>query len=326
VEERPRLIFLGSFPSVPENSPRFGNALSTHFSQPGVLEPRTTLFTDASWDYGPDPFLLFFRHDIGLSVGLERGFFQQRLNVRLALHQDILQVSSRQPIVSAIDTPSSYRLPFAEQRIVLDLRDDPGNPTRGAYFRLAVHEAVRLWDPSWNYVRLLPEARGYAPLGLGIVLAARFALGSLHILDAEESLDEASKRLGPQSYRLRGGGAQSNRGFGPGRLGDGLSGGIRRWEGSLELRVPLTKSFSVAVFSDVGDVHEAASFRFRHLNTAVGGGMRYRTILGPIRFDVGARPDALQRVGAKAPDDAFATDLGFVRFNGAVHLTIGESF
>jgi len=158
------------------------------------------------------------------------------------------------------------------------------------------------------------------------VLAARFAVGSLHILDASSDLDVQSQALGPQAYRLRGGGAQSNRGFGPGELGDGILGGIRRWESSLELRVPLTESFSLAAFTDVGDVHAAPSFRFGHLNTAVGGGMRYRTLIGPIRLDVGYRPSALQRTRGAAPDDAPSTDLRFVKFDGAVHLTIGESF
>ena len=73
-------------------------------------------------------------------------------------------------------------------------------------------------------------------------------------------------------------------------------------------------------------VHAGKGFRFSHLNTTVGGGMRYRTVIGPIRLDVGYRPTALQRASGPAPSDAPQTDLGFTRFNGAIHLTIGESF
>ncbi len=326
VEERPRLLFLGAFPSVPSNSPRFGNSIETSFAQPGVIEARTSLVTEARWDYGPDPFQRFHRHDMGAAVGLERDFFRQRLSVRVAVHQDILEVTARQPIIDASLAPSSYRLPFLEQRVALDLRDDAVNPTRGAYFRLSAHGAARLWDPSWNYLRLTQEARGYVPAGLGVVLAARFAVGSLHVLDASHELDAQSQKLGPQTYRLRGGGAQSNRGFPSGELGDGILGGIRRWESSLELRIPLTRNFSVATFTDAGDVHAAPSFRFSHLNTAVGGGLRYRTLIGPLRLDVGVRPDRLQRVHGDAPSGRSTTDLGFVNFKGAIHLTIGESF
>lgn len=326
IEERPRLLMLGPFPTVPGDSPRFGNNLYVTFAQPSVIEARTRLVADARWDYGPDPFLLFFRHDVGVSLGLERGFLRQRLSARIALHQDIFEVPRRQPLYAGEDLPSGYRLPFVEERVSFDLRDDAANPTRGAYLRVSVHEAVRVWEPSWNYIRVLPEARGYVPVGLGMVLAGRAAFGSLHILDASPELDETSKKLGPQAYRLRGGGAQSNRGFGPGQLGDGLLGGIRRWEGTLELRVPLSADFSIAGFSDVGDVHAGPSFRFSHLNTAVGAGLRYRTIVGPIRFDVGVRVPKAQRADGSPAEPAPRMNLGFTKFAGAVHLTIGESF
>ena len=262
--------------------------------------------------------------DFGIATGFDRGFLKQRLQVRLAIHQEIMQVGKRQPIVD--EAPSSYRLPYLEQRVTLDLRDDAANPQKGAYFRVGVHEAVKVWEPSWNYVRVTPEARAYAPLGLGMVLAARFAIGALYIFDASSELDPDARKLGPQSYRLRGGGSTSNRGFGPGELGDGISGGIRRWESSLELRIPLFKDFSVVAFSDLGDVHAGPSFRFSHLNGAIGGGLRYRTIVGPIRFDVGYRPPWYQRADGSLPENQPRTDLGFTKFNGAVHLTIGESF
>jgi translocation and assembly module TamA len=340
IEERPRLLFLGQFPQIPDNSPRFGNLITANFSQPGAIEARTTAFVETSWDHGPDPFMLFFRDNVGLAVGLTRGFFRQRLNLRVAVHQDVLHVDKlsrqyvlKQEIQEATPEelndgsilPKSYLLPFFEQQAVLDLRDDPVYPTKGAYFGFNMQEAVQIFDRSWNYLRMSPDARGYAPLGLGIVLAARFALGSTHIFSASKKLDTESQLLGPSPYRLRGGGANSNRGFNPGRLGAGLDGGIRRWEASLELRVPLAKSFAIVLFSDMGDVNAAPFFRFDNMNTAVGAGLRYRTLIGPLRLDVGVRPNALQ---GHVPADEVPppTNLGFVKFNGAIALTIGEAF
>jgi outer membrane protein assembly factor BamA len=388
IEERPRMLFLSQFPAVPDNSPRFGNLISANFSQPGVIDGRTSLVLETSWDNGPDPFLLFFRNDIGISLGLERGFWRQRINLRVAIHQEIMRVSKRQPIrdqvskelntdwtlqylqngeqnfdvrqqqAQLIDAQSSYVLPFVEQRVTVDLRDDATKPYKGAYLRVLAHEAFRLPDTaSWNYIRLTPEARGYVPLGLGIVLAGRFELGWIKILRASSKLDDGGALLGPQSYRLRGGGATSNRGFAPGRLGDSLNGGTHRWGASLELRVPLSNNFYIVGFSDVGDVNAGANlvrtyngqitnedasppervgydgtpvvqrranggFRFTHLNGTLGGGLRYYTVIGPVRLDVGYRPKWYK---GDAPYGQ-RMDLGFTKFNGAVQLTIGDAF
>jgi outer membrane protein assembly factor BamA len=404
IEDRPRMLFLAPFPKRPENSPRFGNLIAVQFSQPGVFEPRTTLFVEANSDYGPDPFQLFFRNDIGMVIGLERGFWKQRIKIRGAIHQELMFVTDkkrqailkaqrypddtklmdasgrplagelRYPDISAAERnalqfpmcrdiyedktesneeyplcrrtlddvlPSSYRLPFLEQRVTMDLRDDAQNPTKGGYFSLSIHEAVKIEKHSWNYVRLMPDVRGYVPIGLGMVLAARFMLGAIYILDADKELDYQARYNGPQAYRLRGGGAQSNRGFLPGQLGDSRVGGTRQWESSVEWRIPLADSFSIVGFGDIGDVDGCPSdpstvepprdekcktrFRFERLNTSFGGGLRYRTIVGPIRLDVGYRPKNLQRSNG-SPGEEDTLNLGKAKFRGAVHLTIGEAF
>ncbi|HEX6243348.1 MAG TPA: BamA/TamA family outer membrane protein, partial [Polyangiales bacterium] len=390
IEDRPRLIFLEPFPRVPDQL-AFGNLISASFVQPGVIEPRTNLFVETRHDYGPDPFQLFFRNDIGVAIGLERGFWKQQIKLRGAIHQEFMLVSKRQPILrkrypeelileqedSEGNTtgntpaellppghpdapipsectvygrqdppnrdlptcartyeeavPGSYFLPFLEEKITIDLRDDAANPTYGAYFALSVHEALNIEPKSWNYVRVLPDIRGYIPLGLGLVLAARFAVGAIFIFDSDKALDDEQTKLGPQTYRLRGGGANSNRGFLPGQLGDSTLGGIRSWEGSLELRIPLSDNFSIVGFGDVGDVHGSLTskshFRFNNPNTAFGGGLRYRTIVGPIRLDVGYRPPKLQRgPSAGNPPESDESGFGKAKFNGAIHLTIGEAF
>jgi translocation and assembly module TamA len=174
-------------------------------------------------------------------------------------------------------------------------------------------------------LRLTPDARGYVPLGLGIVLAMRFAIGWIQIFKAGSKLDADSKAVGPQNYRLRGGGAQSNRGFAPGTLGAGVEGGTRRWEGSVELRIPITRSFSVALFTDMGNVIRKPVFVFRNLNTAIGGGLRYRTPVGPLRFDVGWRPPSLQVIGGGQGSTETTRTFGRT-FEGAVAITIGEPF
>ncbi len=215
---------------------------------------------------------------------------------------------------------------FLDPYAHLDLRDDPRRPRRGAFFGLATQLAGFLLPSSWDYVRAEPQARFYVPLPLRSVLAMRFALGALFILRADPQLEDFSELLGPEPFRLRGGGANSNRGFVPGDLGDGIEGGRRRWEASVEWRLPLSTDFGIAVFADTGDVSRGTTFRFDHLQLSLGGGLRYQTIVGPLRVDVGYRVPGAQVLGEPDPPARFLLDLGFLRFPGALHITIGEAF
>lgn len=320
IEERPRLIFLRDFPGVPPGGVRLGNLISLKFEQPAAVERRTTLFFENSWDFGPDPFQGYFRHDLQTKVGLSRPFFRQKLQTRAAIAHDIYDITSQ----DFPDDVSSYRLPYLEQQVIIDLRNDRQRPKLGVYAAVVVQEAFRLGSyGSWDYIRVSPDLRGYVPLMWDFVLAARFAIGALFISDRSVDLDESSSRLGPTPYRFRGGGANSNRGFSAGELGAGKTGGIRKYESSLELRVPLGKDFGMVLFGDVGDVSSGERIRFDHTNAAVGLGLRYFTILGAIRLDGGWLVPGLQRIGDSADP---ANDVKVEVLPSAVHLTIGEAF
>jgi outer membrane translocation and assembly module TamA len=326
IEERPRLIFTDDRGFPRTGTPRPGNDLRVEFRQPAFFEPRTTLVTGARWDLGPDPFKAYFRHDITALIGPERYFFDGRLFLGIHVNENIF--IPRDP---EVQTPSPYEVMFLDQIIRLDLRDNPRDPRYGAYFGISVHEAGYFLPASWDYIRLTPEARGYVPLPFGVVLAARFGIGAMFITGVNDpTLDTISQEAGPERYRLRGGGANSNRGYLPGNLGDSELGGLRRWEGNLELRVPITANFGAVAFADVGDVHAGETFRFDFIHLSVGLGLRYRTIVGPLRFDVGYQVPEQQVLGQA---DAFPVhrlksevDFFFVKFPGAVHLTIGEAF
>ncbi|MBX3247895.1 MAG: BamA/TamA family outer membrane protein [Myxococcales bacterium] len=327
LEVRPKLVFqpeTGPFPP-----PRFGIDARLRARQPAFLERRTNLAFDARYDWGPDPFDRYFRHVLDSSIALQRSFFDGRLATSLGPRGNIF-------VVADPDVPfTSYEVAFLDLGIKIDLRDDIRRPTRGVYAALDLHVARFL---SWDYVRVIPDLRGYVPLGR-LVVAARFRLGSMHISRSSDALDPVSARLGPNPYRLRGGGASSHRGFLPGFLGDppeasGVpdnpftynSGGLRRWEGSLELRLPVSQDFGVVAFADMGDVSREARFRFDHIRLAVGAGLRYDTIIGPIRFDVGVRVPGAQVIGGDDPLTGRDVRLLGIPINGAFHFTIGEAF
>jgi len=188
---------------------------------------------------------------------------------------------------------------------------------------------------------------------------------------AEALLDQLHQ-LGPPALHLTGGGASSNRGFLPGLMGDAtqrlvgerrteaevrrgvpprqrvvrISGGTAMWQASVEVRVRLTVSIGLVAFADAGDVirpenvdDEAfVGFRFDRPQLSFGIGLRYRTIVGPLRVDFALRPDQLQEFSENRslPRPCRAdvgqecrprnTLFGIPELPGAVHLTIGESF
>jgi translocation and assembly module TamA len=320
IEERPRLIQLERFPVT--TTPYLGNLISIKFQQPATFERRTNLFAENSWDFGPDPYEGYFRHDITNKLGLERGFWRRRIHISSAIAHDIFEITDSE----VPENVSSYKLPYLEQEFIIDLRNDAQRPKKGLYFSLVLQEALRLGTYGyWDFFRIVPDIRGYVPLMWDFVLAARFSVGGLFIgKETGPDLDEVSKLRGPSPYRLRGGGANSNRGFAAAKLGVGRDGGIRRYEGSVELRIPFGEDVGAVLFGDVGNVSATKSFEWERLHAAVGFGLRYYTILGAIRFDAGWRIPGLQVIGAAADDREKPVKVKVLP--SAAHLTIGEAF
>ena len=337
IEERPRLIFDHSFPSF--QRPNLGNALSIDLRQPAFAEARTALISSTRWDLGPDPFGgRFYRSELTTGIGPERRFFGGKLRAASTLNLQLFRE------IKGIDSGPipSYEVVYFQHVIQLELRDDPREPRQGAYFSVSVIHAGHGLPGDWDYVRVLPDARGYMPLPFGMVLAARALIGVMEVSQSRIPIPASDpggfvdrlRRFGPLRHRLRGGGHNSVRGYRPNTLGDAVivnnrldSGGSRRWEASLELRIPLTSSFGTVLFADAGDVSQEKRFRFNYPQTTFGFGLRYKTIVGPLRLDAGFAPSNLQvfgkdnRIRDGIPQ---ATILGVA--DGTVHFTIGEAF
>jgi len=366
-EERPRLICPNQFPGCDlsgiEQRVPVGNQISLDVRWPAFLEPRTSLVGGITHEYGPAPFLNFFRHELDGRLGLERSFFDGRLYLSGGVRGNLFFPDDDQR-VRIRSLREETRALILEQSIYLDLRDQPRDPREGAYVAVGLQESGFGGVSSWDYVRLTAEARGYIPLPAGIVIALRFGIGAMFVLgsyglDPENVYGLAG--LGPFSQQLNGGGPVSNRGFPAGFMGDVerreiqtrptpdgydlrapvlVSGGVRRWEASLEVRIPITPDLGIAVFADAGDVTRQLQWRFDHPQIAVGGGLRLHTFVGTIRLDVAGRPDVLQVFGqdsrlaecgnadaVNCRPVARVFDLeGWTGFPGAVHITLGEAF
>ena len=236
-------------------------------------------------------------------------------------------------------------LSYVEERFAVDLRDDPIETHKGAYFAVSVQQGFRLGGYGYQYLRFLPEARGFVPLGRRTVLAARARLGGL------VPVAEASPP--PIVARFMGGGPLSMRGYYVGRLSplqrqDGEYvpvGGNGMLDGSVELRYDATRALGLALFLDVGDVSKPDSSGLAWLAAAdptllqyaAGVGLRYRTPIGPLRLDVAVRLPSPFAPASEPPGLAVLTDACAANPTpdypcvhreplAAVHLTLGEAF
>src|SRR5262249_43234538 len=134
----------------------------------------------------------------------------------------------------------------------------------------------------------------------------------------------------PPTERFYAGGAQSQRGFAVRRLSPSVTGivdgdvrtvpfgGAALFDSSIEARFPMfaVRGLPVGgvVFLDGGDVTDLASeLALERLNWAIGAGLRVKTQVGPVSFDVGYR---LNRKGPLDPEPGSSY---------AFHLSLGEA-
>ncbi len=148
-------------------------------------------------------------------------------------------------------------------------------------------EQAGTWLPgTFNYVQVSGEARHYLSVMRRFVLANRLRLGTIEGIGASPEL--------PFSKRYFLGGATSLRGWGRYEVsplsGSGLPiGGLRLFEGSSEVRVPVWGHLGLVGFVDAGNVWTggAPGLSPNGLRWDAGPGLRYLTPVGPVRVDLG---------------------------------------
>jgi translocation and assembly module TamA len=210
-------------------------------------------------------------------------------------------------------------LVYLEQTAVWDRRDNLLEPRHGWYLGLGMQEGGTtrvLADGSTsydllNYIRLLPEGRYFVSFASDrFTIAVRGRLGILSTFHGAASAIPvrffsggndmrgfSARRLSPfivaanpTCYRELA--IDGSKGSNCAGYGDVLPvGGNTLLDGSLELRLNLWESLTVATFMDAGYVSSAplSVEILEQLNVAVGIGLRYRTPVGPIRVDFAVR-------------------------------------
>ncbi|NOZ90260.1 MAG: BamA/TamA family outer membrane protein [Epsilonproteobacteria bacterium] len=188
----------------------------------------------------------------------------------------------------------SYLINSLFYKLVVDERDSTMDAKNGYYTSIYVEKAMTQLASEIDYLKVLVEGRyikEYDPM----VFAFKTRIGWL-------SQDT------PIFKHFFAGGAMSNRGYEYRDLGphydDDPIGGVGLIDSSLEARYYMTDDFSVVSFIDATTISEEVDKYNSHWYRSVGFGVRYLSVIGPLRFDIGFRGD----------------------YNFAIHLGIGQVF
>jgi len=285
----------------------FGTASQLSFvSQLSIKETRGVL----SWE---QPYFFGFLMRTYLNAWLEReerksfGFDQRGTSltgIKQLTDSDVLIGTLRwvRTVLTYLEITESevdrQYYPFSATSLSLsyirDRRNDSFNPDRGYFFSGVAEWAYPLFKAESDYFKTFFKYQHFVPVfsRFNSNLTVRLGLGMGRM---------------PIHERFFGGGSNSFRGEKIDELGpeDPQSGkpvgGKALCLFNFEIRFPLTASLrelSGAVFFDTGNVFAKRSqFDLLDFKSAVGFGLRYRTPLGPLRFDLAWNLNAPERKG-----------------------------
>jgi outer membrane protein insertion porin family len=169
--------------------------------------------------------------------------------------------------------------------LVHDSRDDPLDPTRGLFVVTDVllsHRALGGNSLAKGYV----QAAGYHLLRAGTVVAVsgRLGLGGTFGPDEPVALPTPDRFFAGGDYTMRGFGTDAVR----------PTGGNAVLLSGVEVRHRVVRQLWAAAFAEAGNVYPLVSdLTLSDLRYTAGLGLRYKSLVGPLRFDWGYKLDPL---------------------------------
>jgi outer membrane protein insertion porin family len=287
------LFGTGRSASVREKLTEDGDRTDLSFRTPWLfgfpLKGDATLFREQWQELG------YQRQGAGIATGVLRAFFREPLSdidrLRVGLRYQLEWVR-RYDVDPSLLAGDSARIVEGSQivaritpAVTLDYRDNVIDPLRGSFHTLSVDVAAPYLGSQASFVKSRLETAWYfdwlspAVIAVGARLGLATAYGNTAALPIED--------------RFYAGGASTVRGYAQDKIGPldpaaNPTGGNGLAIGNLEARFPLWQWLSAVAFVDAGAVvPEVGDLTGAAFKTGVGGGLRIKTPVGPIRLDAG---------------------------------------
>ncbi len=226
----------------------------------------------------------FERQEFGGGIGV--GYFVLPIKSR---------VTARYNIQSLLAENSQLTVPVGLEEAIVsslifdikhDMRDNPIMPREGYKLFANLEIATKMIGGSSDFQRLDMAASWHKPLGGG----RYFHIGGSHGVATTFGGQQLDL---PFNKRFFPGGENSARGFQQGQASPldnagQIQGAATYAQGNIEFEQLLTPAWSLVTFIDaVGLARDIKSYPFSEGLYSVGGGLRWRTIIGPARIEYG---------------------------------------
>jgi len=292
------------------------------YVQPYFLDAKNTLTTRAGNELEEPP--AYKNNKIFAEVALSR-----KLTRNWYVQGSYGLSFNKEDSVAASAPVDSGELPFLDQttrisavglEIARDSRDDLLNPTTGSYLGAKIELAPELLGSELAFYQPAVETKVYRQVFKHIVLAGRVKFETIQGMQGTTYI--------PAFKRLYLGGSDTVRGYDFQKLppldrnGDPL-GGQTGFNASVEARFPLYKELSGVTFLDAGLLSgKPFQLDFADTRYTCGVGLRYNTVIGPIRVDFGYKlnPQTGKDIGDIGQPDKI------VDGRWRLYLNIGQAF
>jgi len=227
----------------------------------------------------------FTRVEYGGGFGGHKYFKPYSTDMTLRYNYQILDASDVPGIVAS-EGPTNTAVGAIIMDLKLDRRDNPLYPRKGYKIFLNVELASQYLGGEVDYERVNLSASWHHKIGGGRLVSLGFSHG------VDLTAGDSSTEL-PFNRRFFPGGENSIRGYSEGKASPrderGQIVGAETYSlATVELEQALTPQWSLVFFSDsLGFAEKVQNYPFDTGLFSVGGGLRWKTIIGPIRVEYG---------------------------------------